>query len=361
MNTSHGLHTSFPVPRFLALSSVGIDISDTSVKFTSLKETKTGLELRTHGHKNIPSDVVTVGIIKDPIQLEKILKEIKQETGISCARVTLPEEQAYIFALNLPKLKLSEIRNAIELQLEENIPLPASEAIFDYEFIEESDTSYKVQISALPRTIVDSYVAVLESAGFISLSFELEAQAITRAVVPKGDDSTMMIIDFGAMRTGISVVSKGIVRFMSTVDIGGIALTNMIKKGLSIDFEHAEELKKENGLLRNSANKELFSILLNSVSILRDEINRHYIYWHTHKDESGNDREKINRIILCGGDAHLPGLLGYLTTSMRTKVELANIWSNINSLEHYSPKINFGESLIYSTALGLALRDFYHD
>jgi len=35
-------------------------------------------------------------------------------------------------------------------------------------------------------------------------------------------------------------------------------------------------MKKQYGLERNTANKEMFAVLLNSVSVLRDEIAKHF-------------------------------------------------------------------------------------
>lgn len=352
------VRTFFPPPEFLSMPSYGIDMSDQSIKFIKLVPDKHGLRVSNFGKRLIPQGIVSDGKIKDPVRLVELLIQLKQELNLDCVRVSLPEEQAYLFTVTIPKINSQEIRSAIEFQIEENIPLSGTDAVFDYDILSENASTYRLEVSALSHELVQSYVDVFKDAGLEPISFELEAHALARTVIKEGDTGTYMIVDFGGVRTGISLVSNNSVVFTSTVSLGGDILTSMIEKNFKLSNKEAEVMKREFGLRRNTDNKELFSILLNGISILRDEINRHYIYWHTHKDKDGKDRPPIEKIILCGGDGNLIGLVDYLATSMRTKVETADVWVNINSLEEYTPEINKEESLEYATALGLALGDF---
>ena len=351
----------FPIPKFLTMSSVGFDISDHSIKFVELKKTSKGLFLGKFGKQKIPKGVLELGKIKDTKKLIKILNDLRHKYNLNLIRVSLPEEQVYIFNIILPKIKNKEIRNTIELQLEDHIPISANESVFDYNIISEQDDKYNIQVVVLSREVIESYLDIFKQSGLTPVSFELEAQASSRAVIPEGDQGTYMIVDFGDTLTGVSVVSQGIVSFNSTIDIGGSLLTEMVQKGLKIDFDEAEKLKKKYGLKKNLDNKELFPILLSSVSVLRDEINKHYVYWHTHKDENGKDKKKIDKIILCGGNSNLIGLSDYLSTSIRTSVRIADVWININSFSNDIPEITFNDSLGYATAIGLSLGNFFHD
>ena len=116
-------------------------------------------------------------------------------------------------------------------------------------------------------------------------------------------------------------------------------------------------MKKEKGLTKSIENKEVFETLLMSISVLRDEISRHYIYWHNSKDKENQEPKHIEKIILCGGDANLMGLLPYLVSSLRIPVELANVWVNVTKFEAGIPQISFAQSLRYATTVGLALRN----
>ncbi|MFA5936386.1 MAG: pilus assembly protein PilM [Candidatus Paceibacterota bacterium] len=351
----------FPTPKFLEVPSFGLDISDESIKFIELIKTKNGIHVSRYGERKIPVGIIESGKIKDSKKMEEILISLRKEEGLKSVRVSLPEEQVYLFNLKLEKLGLENVREGIELSLEEYIPIPAQDAIFDYELLSEDEQNLKLQVAAIPKSVIEDYLAIFKNSIISAKSFELETQAISRAVIKKGDLETYMIVDFGKKRTGIFIISNGVVIFTSTLDVGGIMLSDMIKKNFNISFEEAEKRKKECGLKRNATNTEVFSVLLNGVSVLRDEIVKHFLYWHTHKDEEGKDRPTIKKVILCGGDSNLIGLADYFSVSMKVNVEIANVWINITDTEKYVPEIGFEQSLTFATALGLALGDFEHD
>lgn len=358
---SNSFNRFFPTPTFLSMPSFGLDISDESIKFVSFSITKAGIRLRKYGERKIPSGIIESGKIKDSKRLEEILLSLRKEEGIKSVRVSLPEEQIYLFKMRLDTAELSSIREAIELSLEEHIPIPAEDAIFDYDILDGDEKNLQVQVAAIPKNVIESYLNVFKNSDISVPSFELEAQAISRAVIKKGDMGTYMIVDFGEKRTEIFIISRGVVMFTSTLDVGGFMLTGMIEKNFKVSWEEAEKMKKMYGLQRNVANKEIFSVLLNSVSILRDEIVKHFLYWHTHQDEEGKNNIPIEHVILCGGDSNLIGLSDYLSVSLKSKVENANVWINILDSKTEVPEINFKHALSFATAIGLALGNFEHD
>src|ERR1044072_937502 len=82
----------FPTPKLLLPSSIGVDISDSSIKWMALS----GHVVHTYGSRSLPEGIVQGGLVKDPEALGTHLKEIKRETGIPAAHAALPEEAAYV-------------------------------------------------------------------------------------------------------------------------------------------------------------------------------------------------------------------------------------------------------------------------
>lgn len=351
----------FPPPAFLMAPSYGLDISDQSLKFVQLLPTKDGIRVGHFGQRKIPAGIIEKGKIKNLVRLEEMLLALSKEEKIKFVRVSLPEEQVYLFPLRLPKTGLKNLREGIELALEEHVPISAKEAVFDYDLVHEDDNNLEVQVAATVSTTIENYLSVFRHCYISVQSLELEAQAIARAVIKKGDKDTYLIVDFGQTRTGIFIVSRGTVVFTSTLDIGGGSLNLAIQKSFNVSPEEAEKMKEEYGLRRNAPNKEIFPVLLNSASVLRDEIVKHFLYWNTHKDEENQDRPPIKKIILCGGDSNLIGLADYISISMKMEVEMANVWVNIADTGRHVPKISFRESMSFAAAIGLALGDFDYD
>lgn len=254
----------FPPPQFLKMPAVGLDISDESIHFVELKREKNGLVIKNYGKKDLPVDIVKSGYIKKEEELKKILSSLKKEFSSDFISVSLPEQHAYLLKLKLPKMKRNEIRGSIELQLEDNIPISPAEAVFDYEII--NDKTYgkdtEVEIAAFPRTIIENYLSVFHDVALSPLAFEIEAHAISRSVIDVEDNGTTMIIDFGKTKTGLSIVSGGLTRFASTVEIGGSAITRAIENSLKVKREEAEKIKKEKGVFNRKENEELFLTIM---------------------------------------------------------------------------------------------------
>jgi type IV pilus assembly protein PilM len=347
----------FPVPRYIGMSAAGIDISDFSVKvleFSHLRKRR----LKKVTTKGIPSGIIQGGEILKPEGLIKILKELKEELNLHFIRASLPEEHAYLFSEFVPKVSATQIRNLLEFKLEENVPLKASDVYFDFEFPNHNKrrTSKHVEtvVSVFPRVIADTYLELFQKAGLSPLSFEIEAQAIARALIAKHDKGTHMIVDFGRARSGITIVCGGVVHYTTTIDIGGDAITSTIKKiNPEMSDKQIIETKNTKGCRQSDDNKELCNSLMTTMSALRDEINRHLDYWRTYKEK--DHRNKVDDILLCGGNANIAGLPEYLSVSMKIPVKRANVWVNAFDTEEYIPPLTKQQSLEYASAIGLAL------
>ncbi|MEK7139924.1 MAG: pilus assembly protein PilM [Patescibacteria group bacterium] len=350
------LASFFPVPRFLRMPAGGLDITDWRVRFLEFQKGAGGLVLGRYGETHIPSGVIVSGGIKRPDDLRAILTEFRAKHDISFVRVSLPEERAYLTTMDVPDVSPEEIRGAIGFQIEEHVPIAANDAVFDYHVLGPSPADpakISVAVSVFPESELRGYVDMFSGTGIIPIAFEIEAHAIARALVAEGDGDTHLIFDFGGTRTGISIVSKGIVRFTSTIDVGSAMLTKAIEKSFSVSAAEAEKIKNTRRMAKGGTDREFFAALASSLSVLYDEVNKIYLYWHGH----GGKDAKIHDIILCGGGANLHGLPEYFGSSLRTRVSVGNPWVNVNSFDRYIPEIMKNEALGYTSVIGLALSD----
>lgn len=346
-----------PTPQFLLLRAAGIDISDRSIKYAALEGDADALRLGTFGEVALEPGIVEGGRIVAPEKLEQALAGIRAKEGFSFVRSALPEEQAYFFRTNLPSGAEDSLRETIELSLEEHVPVGPQEAEFDFDILRREKGTIDVAVAVSPKAVVQNYADVFRAAGFTLLSLELEANAVARATAPFGDSVARLFVDFGETRTLIAVACGQEVCLTSTIGIGGAMLTETLAKHFNVSPQEAETMKREYGLKPAAERDELFALLLNNVSVLRDEINKHFIYWHTHADESGAQRPPIEEIVLVGGDSNLYGLSDYLATSLRVKVSMGSVWQNIPLPAGTIPALSKSDSLGYVTAIGLALAE----
>lgn len=350
----------FPPPRFITLPSAGVDISDASLKYVQFKKRGKGLQLEGWGDIAIPEGTVRRGDLINRGALVNVLKELKKELKTEFIRVSLPEERAYLFETTLEKATgARDIRSMVEFHLEENVPLSPRDAFFDYTVVGKDQTTggIRVSVAAYARDTIVGYYEACREAGFVPLSFEVEAQAIARAAIPVAHPGTHMIVDFGQTRTGVGIVHSDALMFTSTIDIGGAHMSEAMRRALGpVEEKELTRIKNEQGLLRSAEGGEVVSALLSSIAALKDELGIRINYWNLRSEDS-HDRA-IEKIVLCGGSANLAGLPEYLTEELEVATERAMVWQNAFSFSDEIPPIARRYSYGYATAIGLALTDF---
>ncbi len=348
-----------PAPAFIQLPSVGIDISDTSLKyvqFTPRYKRGGGNVLEAWGDIDIPEGVLERGQVNDASALGEAVREVYRRTKVPFARMSLPEERAYIFETTIKRgTTMKEIRSQIEFRLEEHVPLSPRDAFFDYEIITETDSNLTVAVVVYARETIMSYYEASQQAGVTPLAFEVEAQAIARATLPPGKSGTHMIVDFGKTRTGVGIVHNGDLLYTSTIDIGGAALSAALRKHLGDQPESdLTQLKNTKGLVPHREMPAVCEILLMSMAGIKDEIATRLQYWHT-RDHDRNER-RIRSIVLCGGSANLKGVTEYFTETLGIPTVRGNVWRNTALPDTVVPPITHRYSYGYATAIGLALK-----
>jgi len=359
MSFSESVLAVFPVPPHLDPSSAGIDISSGSVKCLLLTGEGSHATLKTSCENDLPQGVMADGEIENKDKIVEILRSIRLRNGIRHVHACLPEKKAYLYQVLVPG-KEGNLRSGVEFDFETHVPLPPGEALFDYEIVRRVEAGTIVSVTAYAKRIVTQYQEAYAAAGIELRSLEVESQALARAVVGKDDKANVvMVIDFGRKTTRIVIVECGVVSFTATVDIGGDALTSAVMKHFNVSEPEAENIKNDRGFLINKDNKNLVEALVTTVSVVRDEVSKHISYWNS-SPEGDITHKPISKIIVCGGNANLRGFPEYLEGAIGIPVSVANVWTNVFSLDHYVPSMQFTESLEYATAIGLALRGQTH-
>ncbi len=352
---------AFPRPQILLPTAAGLDISDASVKWIVLQHTGEGKEVRAFGHEELPAGVVVNGAIQDAAALAEVLRPLRQKIGITAIHAALPEESAYIFSMHVPSISSrQQVSSLIEFELQDRVPIAPAEAVYDFDVIEERDDGAEIGVTVFPRDLASAYASAFSSAGLSLLSLEVEASSIARAIAGRdADEPITLVVDFGGLRTGLTVLKRGIPIFTSTVAIGGSSIDRILGEKLKLSPEATLAFKNEEGLIvREGGDPALKDAILGVASALADEVVRHFHYWDTRRNQRGDRLTPLERIYLLGGSANLRGLADYLAARAQVEVVRPNVWRNVCSFDDYIPPIERRVSLEYATAIGLALRSW---
>lgn len=354
---SRFLRVELSPPDYLSLQTAGIDISTSGIKIATVKEHAHGLELASFDELQLPSGVVVGGEIRDPKAVVEGLSTLVAKNHINLANVALPEARGYLFEADVPQGTSEEQRVAVERRLDEHVPLPASEVVFDIAPVARIESGMRVVGTGYARRVVEATLSVLEEAHVRVRAAESETFALPRALLPHNDNETVLLIDIGKTTTKLLVVTKRLPRYVTTLDIGGHALTLAVVKHFGVSEEEAKRVKAERGIAPGAGNEEYLATMLSTVSVMRDEIAKRFEYWQTHSGASETG-EHITRVLLVGGNATVLGLPEYLEASLKVPVTLGDVFVNFAPRTHWLPPLEYTESLAYGTAIGLALREY---
>jgi type IV pilus assembly protein PilM len=344
---------------------LGVDIGTAGAKLVQLKEEGGRAKLHTYAFFDRTLKETGESLLDMQDFGVAALKEMIKKSKCTATRAiaSLPISSVFMSVLSVPRMNEKDQRGAIEVQARKIIPIPLEEMILDVKNItspdeekkpkDEKSKYIKVLLTAAPKKLVAKYMAMLKGAGFEVASIEPEAFSLVRSLVGK-DKSTLMIIDIGALRTSVMVVSEGIPYLTRSIDVGGIKFTKAAAASLGVSEEEAEMMKAD---LRADASLAPGSIAKVFEAPAMQIVNE---ILFSLKLFSGLEEAKgktIDKIILTGGGSLLPNLDAFISAKVNLRVFRGDPWARILYPDAARPALDEIGSR-FSVAVGLAMREF---
>ncbi len=263
--------------------------------------------------------------------------------------VALPGSKALSRAVQLPKLSKKEMDEAVHAQVEQYLPGSADNLYMDYTTIRENKDGVEVFVVAMPKKIVDSYLALTRLLGLDAVLLDTTIGAAGRLFAQdRQSDVPSLIIDFGAQSADITVFNRGLV-VTGTVPFGGDDITRQIAASLHVTPREALMLKSKYGLSKSVVQKQIAKAIEQSMEELLKEIRRSIRYYEQRYDKE----TPIGQVVIMGGGSNMPGLADYLTDRLRLPARTFDPSEHIN-FGHLRPFYR-ADRMSYVTAAGLAV------
>ncbi len=342
------------------MSIIGLDLGNTSFRAVELDRKKGDLVLlKSAIYENTKLNFDSESK-EDLDAYAYALKEFISESGFTTPYVAVGLDERYIYMriIKFPQMADKELKNAVNFEAEQYIPLPLEEVNVSYQRLDidyADKQKINVQVVAARKTILERYVQILKKARLVPKSIEPETLALSRAIGDSQDNpSASLILDMGFSRTIIIISYGGFVRFTRNVPIGGDVLTRSLKQTLNLDQNQADEYKKTYGMDKSQVDGKVYDVIKPHIDNIIGEVQRASIFFTKQQPNAS-----IKRVILTGGTAQMPGLLLYLASNLDFEVEAASPFKTIQvtpKVMQQDPKL-LDHGPIYSTAIGLALKE----
>lgn len=306
---------------------IGLDVGTHAVRAAEVLLGKGQPVLRRFAQVALPPGAVVDGEVVDPSAVSPALKRLWKEGGFKSRSVVtgVANPRVLVRSTEVPVMEAEDLRSALTFQVQELIPIPVEDTVFDYQIIDETTGDdgqrlYRVMLVAAHRDMLRSLLAALEGAGLTPLGIDLIPFALLRALEgpglflpplpalvhkyptsPDGISSEeapgetatsetgageiySAIVSMGAGVTTVMLHEGGKPRFVRSIASGGNDITEKLSEGLSIDVEEAEGLKRvvdpnsDDALqvraaeIVNSATTELLEEIHDSLDYFRTQI-----------------------------------------------------------------------------------------
>jgi type IV pilus assembly protein PilM len=344
----------------VAKTRIGVDIGSTAVRAAEVVPGDKPVLVRA-AQVPLPAGAVENAEVRQPDVVGEALKELwtRGKFKAKQAYLGVGNQRVIVREIALPWLPEKELRSSLAFQVQEFIPMSVDDAVLDYdpvgELEQEGRRLLRILLVAAQRGMVSALVASATAAKLEPVGVDLTPFALVRAVGMfegldldvQGDEA---VVDVGAHVTNICVHDRGLTRFVRILPSGGRDVTLAVARGLGIEDDVAERLKRGEAVEGGPALDDAQRVALQRAGAFVDEI-RSSLEFYTAQVPGA----KIGRVVVTGGGSKLRGFLDLLQERIPVKVERGRLFERVKSQLGMSlDEQNEAEPLL-AVAVGLAM------
>jgi type IV pilus assembly protein PilM len=341
---------------------IGLDVGSTAVRAAELAEGSPPTVVRA-AQVPLPAGAVENGEVRDVEAVSEGLRELWTRGGFKSRKVWMGvgNQRVVVREIALPTMPEKELRQSLGFQVQEFIPMPVDEAVLDYHLIEEIEVDgrqmLRLLLVAAQKAMVDTLVMSATNAKLEPMGLDLVPFAMVRAVGATGAGMELerfggeAVVDIGAHVTNIVVHAAGETRFVRILPSGGRDITVAIARGLNVDDEVAERLKRGEVVEGSTATPEqALEVAMQRATQFVDEI-RSSLEFYTAQTQGA----RIERLLISGGGSKLQGFIDIVRQRIPVTVEPGRVFSKVGSQLSLSEDAQAEAEPVLATAVGLAI------
>ncbi|MBI3282841.1 pilus assembly protein PilM [Candidatus Curtissbacteria bacterium] len=281
----------------------GLHITDSIIKLVELAPSGNSFVPVGYSKIDLAPNIVVEGMINEAETLAGIIRQLIQrpvwgKITSDFVVCSLPESRVFLKVISVPHFPAKQLDEAIAWEARALIPLPVEEAYFHTQIIGSSDKQVEVLLAATEKKLIDTYLATLTIAKLIPVAFDLECNAVARSIAEKElENSTVLQIHIGQKTTTLTVIRTGKLLFSNTIANGITNFVQEVAVEMHISPEQALIEFNRAGILKLTGKKTLSALGNGITSTI------------TFYNSQNNAEKKIERLILAGSSAIIPGLI----------------------------------------------------
>jgi type IV pilus assembly protein PilM len=314
---------------------IGLDIGSAAVRAAEVTVHDRTPSLHNFGQVALPPGAVTAGVIIDAGIVTMSIQRLWKENKFSGRDVIMGVSSGHVVvrAIELPWVEPEDLQKSLPYLVTDVLPIPVEDVLLDFlPFQNEPVKGEPIHglLVASPREHVIAMVRCAEKAGLQPVGVDLASFALLRAIAlgsappeldePDGDwrksrFATEAVVDIGDSVTNIVVHQGGVPKVVRILPRGGADVTATLADRLGVSPAEAEVIKRQEGM--NSTDTNIETLIRLAVTPLIQQLRGSVEYF-----TAGHSGARVDRILLCGGGALLPGLPETMTRELGIETQL---------------------------------------
>ncbi len=351
------------------LSPIGIDVGNSAVKVAQLCYRDGQWLPMGIGRGDLPPK--EPGAAASSADWIAAIHEAISAGGVKGKRVvvTAPCDYIDVRPITVPVAEGIDLDSYVRSELAERVTHETADFVSDYwiggEVVEHGETKLQVYSVSAPKDQIVSLIRTVEQAGLICTRIEIQATSLGMCMSRSANDvpgERPLILDIGSRHSMLLALGNDGISFCRTIGWGSERVTCRIREELNVDFESAERIKKESGLVPTGTTDDAEAGDAPRQQLVNDcieqelrglalEIGRSLAY----RARSGQEREATSLCVV-GGGSSLKGLDRFIHDALKLKVTHPSILGGVDQWHDMArTRLNDESPAEYAVALGTAL------
>ncbi len=231
---------------------IGIDLTSNELRVVALSKHGSDYVLERFAIGDLDTAFFAAGRIADPKGLSARLKEILETNGINARRaiISLSGKAAITRIIELPRMGAPQTRQAISLQINQYVPFPPGDTIYEYRVLPQrkggNQSMQEILLVATRSSTVQSLVDMLNFAGIEAAGIKITSLAAWNLIGSKleGYTQTVGIIDVRDTISELSFFLNGSFRMARSIELGYNSIVAKVAQLLGVTVAEAQEYLK---------------------------------------------------------------------------------------------------------------------
>jgi len=291
------------------------------------------------------------------------IRDIMREQGIRPAPMLMTVSGQAVFPrfVKLPPVGRDKLKQIVQYEAEQNVPFPIDEVVWDYQLIGGDEGELNVMLVAVKIENIKRLTDAVQAAELEPEIVDVAPMALYNAVrfnYPELDVCSM-VLDMGARSSNLVFIEENRI-FSRSIPVAGNTITQELMKEFDVDFDAAEEIKREHGFVAfggvyagpdNETAERASKIIRSVLTRLHAEVNRSINFY---RSQQGGVAPAI--VFLTGGSSIIPHVDTFFRDKLKVDVEYLNPFSAVSVAESIDADTVNQDLQSLGEVVGLALR-----